>query len=89
MKGFHGRTENGLAKFTTPHTIVQDEIGLEQGNQDLHCDLVDALGNKHWCQRDFWSLRPEDHIETRMETILQNRETSDAVCFFEGPKKRN
>ena len=51
--------------------LVSDRIGLEESNEDVLNDIIAAMPDQEWCQRDPYGLRAEEALTFGWDTFCE------------------
>jgi len=62
--------------------LINDYIGLECGSVELTEDIIEALGDQEWCQRDPYGLRPEQSLEFGWNSFCEQIKHHTRYIFF-------
>jgi len=60
-------------KVVDSYDLVTDELAdeLEIENDGVREDIIDSLGGRLWCQKDFWALRPGEALTFSWEQFIE------------------
>jgi hypothetical protein len=59
---------------------IVDELGIE--NDGLSRDIIDSLGGRQWCQKDFWTLGPGKALIFSWEQFVEQVKHNTRYVFL-------
>lgn len=66
------------------YDLIVDEIWdeLEISSDSLREDIMNSLRGRQWCQRNFWTLRPEEALSFSWEQFVERVKYHTRYVFF-------